>query len=55
MNETRTNWNNHRMISVGESTPRQLTLVGLMSLKLRSEADKSVYYSELDQVKPIKL
>lgn len=51
LKEYRENWNNHQS-TTKSTTPRQLSLIGLMSLKIRAGIDKA-YYPELDQVKRI--
>ncbi|XP_046647082.1 uncharacterized protein LOC124337084 [Daphnia pulicaria] len=48
LNECRENWNNRE--SLKTTTPRRLSLIGLMSLKIRAGIDKA-YYPELDQPK----
>jgi hypothetical protein len=47
LKECRENWNNNE--SIKTTTPRQLSSIGLMSLKIRAGIDKA-YYPELDQV-----
>lgn len=48
LKERRENWNYHNSIKT-TNAPRQLFLIGLMSLKIRAGIDKA-YYPELDQV-----
>jgi hypothetical protein len=47
LKECRQNWNNRQTTKT--TTPRQLSLIGLMSLRIRATIDKA-YYPELDQV-----